>query len=133
MFIFLIRFSGPIVKALPMTDHIIPRLLERRGVWMTAAQIFAASPDYPDGQYVLADLKTLAENGLVVARDGTAPSATEYGLPAWKRAPTPIPSARELLHQIHRLTHQATDRQFNPASFRTPDRWRGLLLISRRR
>jgi len=29
-----------------MSDHIIPRLLDRRGTWMTALQIFDASYPY---------------------------------------------------------------------------------------
>jgi hypothetical protein len=92
-----------------MTDHIIPRLLQRRGVWMTAIQIYAASPDYPDGQYVLADLKRLTENGLVVTRTGSALSVPEYGLPDWRPVPATSTAhiARELLRNACALLKDA--------------------------
>jgi hypothetical protein len=41
-------------------------LLNRRGVWMTAVEIFDASPDYPVGDYVIADLNALKANRLLV-------------------------------------------------------------------
>ena len=50
-----------------MTHHPFLGLLNRRGVWMTPFEIFDASPEYPIGDYVLADLQALKANGLVVS------------------------------------------------------------------
>lgn len=87
-----------------MIDQIVLRLLARRGVWMTAVEIFDASPDYPVGDYVLADLKALKANGLLLARKRSGSSLLEYGLPEWKREPAQI--LRDLLFAAQRLLRQ---------------------------
>ncbi len=86
-----------------MTDHIIPRLLDRRGVWMTAVEVYAASPDYPVGDYVIADIDGLLANGLVVARRRRCSRLQEYGLPNWIGARVPAPTLRYLLYVLNRL------------------------------
>jgi hypothetical protein len=88
-----------------MIDQLILRLLARRGIWMTAVEIFDASTDYPLGDYVLADLKTLSANGLVLARKRTGSSLLEYGLPEWRREPAQILrdlllTARQMLRRL---------------------------------
>ena len=90
-----------------MTDYIIPRLLDRRGVWMTAVEVYAASPDYPVGDYVVADIDALLANGLVVARRRRGSRLHEYGLPNWIGARVPAPTLRYLVHALHRLIRQA--------------------------
>ena len=89
-----------------MITQLIPRLLDRRGVWMTAVEIFDASPDYPEGDYVLADLKSLVANGLLVARHRARSSLTEYGLPGWFAAPNPAPTLSYLVYLLRRLVRQ---------------------------
>ena len=89
-----------------MITPLIPRLLDRRGVWMTAVEIFDASPDYPEGDYVLADLKSLVANGLLVARRRARSSLTEYGLPGWVAAPNPAPTLAYLVYLLRRLVRQ---------------------------
>lgn len=89
-----------------MITQLIPRLLDRRGVWMTAVEIFDASPDYPEGDYVLADLKSLVANGLLVARRRARSSLTEYGLPGWFAAPIPAPTLAYLVYLLRRLVRQ---------------------------
>ena len=86
-----------------MIDQIILRLLDRRGVWMTAVEIFDGSPDYPVGDYILADLKTLSANDLLVARRRRGSTLAEYGLPAWVNAAVPAPTFRYLGYLLHRL------------------------------
>lgn len=89
-----------------MVDQIILRLLDRRGVWMSAVEIFDASPDYPEGDYVLADLKTLVANRLIVPRRRQGSTITEYGLPGWINAPMPAPTLAYLGFLIRRLVRQ---------------------------
>ena len=89
-----------------MTDQLIPRLLDRRGVWMTAVEVFAASPDYPVGDYVIADIDALLANGLVVARRRLGSRLQEYGLPSWLGARVPAPTLRYLLYVLNRLIRQ---------------------------
>ena len=86
-----------------MIDHTILRLLDRRGVWMSAVEIFDGSPDYPIGDYVLKDLDTLSANGLLVARRRRSSTLTEYGLPAWPDAKVTAPTLRYLAFLIQRL------------------------------
>ena len=89
-----------------MIDHTILRLLDRRGVWMSAVEIFDASPDYPVGDYVLADLDRLAANDLVVARRRRSSTLTEYGLPAWVNVPVPAPTLRYLAYLIRGIVRR---------------------------
>ena len=89
-----------------MIDQIILRLLDRRGVWMTPVEIFDASPDYPLGDYVLADLKSLSANGLVLARCRARSELIEYGLPDWREAKFPAPTFAYLLFLLRRLIRQ---------------------------
>ncbi len=91
----------------PVIDQPILRLLERRGAWMTAVEIYAAAPDYPEGDYVLADLKALLTNGLLIGRTRANASAEEYGLPDWDRRPAATLTLRKLLQSIQRLVRQA--------------------------
>ena len=86
-----------------MIDQPVLRLLDRRGVWMTPVEIFAASPDYPVGDYVIADLIALTANGLLVARRRQASTLTEYGLPAWVNARVPAPTLLYLAHVIRSI------------------------------
>ena len=72
-----------------MVTHAIPSLLNRRGAWMTAHEVFEASPDYPLGEYVVADLTALKANGLLVSRLRKNTALREYGLPSWVDAPEP--------------------------------------------
>jgi hypothetical protein len=78
-------------------------LLNRRGVWMSTVEIFHASPDYPIGDYVIADLKTLEANGLLASRQRRGSSLTEYGLPSWVNAPEPALTLSYLLYSLNRL------------------------------
>lgn len=87
-----------------MIDQTILRLLARRGVWMTAVELFDASTDYPVGDYVLADLKSLQANGLLLARKRSGSSLLEYGLPEWRREPAQI--LRDILFTMQRLIRQ---------------------------
>ena len=89
-----------------MIDQLILRLLDRRGVWMSAVEIFDASPDYPEGDYVLADLKTLVANQLIVQRRRQDSTVTEYGLPSWINAPLPAPTLTYLAFLFRRLVRQ---------------------------
>ena len=86
-----------------MIDHSILRLLDRRGVWMSAVEIFDASPDYPLGDYVLSDLDRLEANSLIVTRRRRGTRLTEYGLPAWVDANVPAPTLRYLAFLLQRL------------------------------
>jgi hypothetical protein len=87
-------------------DQIILRLLDRRGVWMTPVEIFEASPDYPLGDYALADLDTLLANKLVVARRRHGSRLVEYGLPPWVNAPVPAFSLEYFTYLVRRLFRQ---------------------------
>jgi len=86
-----------------MNDPIILRLLDRRGVWMTPVEIFAASPDYPVGDYVITDIQSLTANGLLVSRRRRGSTLTEYGLPAWVNARVPVPTLLYLAHLIRSI------------------------------
>ena len=81
-------------------------LLNRRGVWMTAVEIFDGSPDYPEGDYVLTDLNALKANGLIVSRRRSGSSLTEYGLPSWIAAKPPALTLEYLAYCIRRLVGQ---------------------------
>ena len=87
-------------------DQLILRLLDRRGAWMSAIEIFDASPDYPEGDYVLADIKTLVANRLIVPRRRQGSTITEYGLPTWINAPLPAPTFAYLAFLFRRLVRQ---------------------------
>ena len=89
-----------------MIDQLILRLLDRRGVWMSAVEIFDASPDYPLGDYVLADLKALKANGLVVSRRRFGSGLTEYGLPSWIAARPPALTFAYLAYCVRRVVRQ---------------------------
>jgi len=89
-----------------VVDQIILRLLDRRGVWMSAVEIFDASPDYPEGDYVLTDLRTLVANRLIVPRRRQGSTITEYGLPSWINALVPAPTLAYLAYLIRRLVRQ---------------------------
>ena len=86
-----------------MIDQLILRLLDRRGVWMTPVEIFAASPDYPVGDYVIADIDALLANGLLVTRRRRGSRLQEYGLPCWIGARLPLPTLRYVLDALRRL------------------------------
>jgi len=86
-----------------MTHHAFLSLLNRRGIWMTPFEIFDASPDYPIGDYVIADLHALKANGLVVSRPRSGSSLTEYGLPSWTAAKPPALTLAYLAYSIRRL------------------------------
>lgn len=90
-----------------MISHAFLSLLNRRGVWMTPVEIFDASPEYPLGDYVLADLDTLKANGLIASRRRPGSSMTEYGLPNWINAPRPALTPGYLAYLITRLIRQA--------------------------
>jgi hypothetical protein len=87
-------------------DQSILSLLNRRGVWMTAVEIFDDSPDYPLGDYVVADLNALRANGLLVSRQRKGSNLTEYGLPSWANAPEPAGALRYLVFTLNRLLRQ---------------------------
>ena len=89
-----------------MVTHAIPSLLNRRGVWMTAHEVFEASPDYPLGEYVVSDLAALMANGLIVSRRRLGTTLLEYGLPSWPSAPEPAFSLPYFLYTLHRLLGQ---------------------------
>ncbi len=91
-----------------MVTHAIPSLLNRRGAWMTAHEVFEASPDYPLGEYVVADLTALKGNGLVVSRLRRRSSLTEYGLPSWVNASEPAFSIAYFTYLVRRLFRQLT-------------------------
>lgn len=86
-----------------MVDQLILRLLDRRGVWMSAVEIFDASPDYPEGEYVLTDLKTLVANRLIVPRRRQESTITEYGLPSWIDARVPALTFAYVAYALRRL------------------------------
>ena len=89
-----------------MVTHAIPSLLNRRGVWMTAHEVFEASPDYPLGEYVVADLTALRANGLVASRLRKNTSLLEYGLPSWVGAPEPAFSIEYFAYLVRCLFRQ---------------------------
>lgn len=89
-----------------MVTHAISSLLNRRGAWMTAHEVFEASPDYPLGEYVVADLHALKANGLLVSRQRRGSSLIEYGLPGWVSAPEPAFSLAYFLYTVQRLLGQ---------------------------
>lgn len=89
-----------------MVTHAIPSLLNRRGAWMTAHEVFEASPDYPLGEYVVSDLTALKANGLIVSRLRKHSSLIEYGLPAWVSAPEPAFSIHYFTYLVRRLFRQ---------------------------
>lgn len=89
-----------------MIDQLILRSLARRGAWMTAVEIFEASPDYPLGDYVLADLDTLLANRLIVARRRPGSRLQEYGLPDWVPPISPAPTLAYLVYLLRRLVRQ---------------------------
>lgn len=90
-----------------MVAHAFLGLLNRRGEWMTPVEIFDDSPDYPVGDYVLADLHVLKSHGLVVTRLRSGSNLTEYGLPGWVNAPEPALTIRYLVYSLNRLLAQA--------------------------
>ena len=81
-------------------------LLNRRGVWMTPLEIFHASPDYPESEYVGADLRLLKAHGLIVCRPRKGTSLTEYGLPSWVDAPEPGFSLAYFVFTLNRFIGQ---------------------------
>jgi hypothetical protein len=89
-----------------MTHHCFLSLLNRRGVWMTPFEIFDASPDYPIGDYVLADLQALKANDLIVSRQRSGSSLTEYGLASWIAEKPPMLTLTYLAYCIRRLLGQ---------------------------
>lgn len=89
-----------------MVTHSIPSLLNRRGVWMTAHEVFEASPDYPLGEYVVSDLAALKANGLIVTRQRSGSSLTEYGLPSWTAQKPPALTLAYLAYCVRRLVGQ---------------------------
>jgi len=89
-----------------MVHHSFLSLLNRRGVWMTPVEIFDASPEYPLGDYVIADLHALKANGLIASRQRAASSLTEYGLLSWVNAPEPAFSLSYFLYTVQRLLGQ---------------------------
>ena len=89
-----------------MIHHAFLSLLNRRGTWMTPFEIFDASPDYPIGDYVLADLRALKANGLIVTRHRSGSSLIEYGLPSWIAEKPPALTLAYLAYCIRRLVGQ---------------------------
>ena len=85
---------------------LIVALLNRRGVWMTPLEIFDASPDYPESDYVAADLQLLKAHKLIVSRPRSGTSLTEYGLPEWVSAPEPAFSLPYFLYMLSRFMGQ---------------------------
>jgi hypothetical protein len=85
---------------------IILGLLNRRGCWMTPVEIFEASADYPEDEYVMNDLRALKANGLIVSRPRTGTTLIEYGLPTWVNAPTPAFSFAYFVHMLNRFVGQ---------------------------
>jgi hypothetical protein len=81
-------------------------LLNRRGVWMTAVEIYDASPDYPVGDYVIADLNALKANRLLVSRHRRGSSLTEYGLPSWVNVPEPAFTLNYFAYMLDRVMRQ---------------------------
>lgn len=75
---------------------------------MTPLEIWDASPDYPEGEYVNADLVELKANGLLVSRRRARTSLIEYGLPDWINAPTPAFSVEYFTYLVRRLFRQLT-------------------------
>ena len=73
---------------------------------MSAIEIFDASPDYPLGDYVLADLEALKANDLVVSRRRFRSGLTEYGLPSWIAARPPALTFAYLAYCVRRLVRQ---------------------------
>ncbi|MGH8736254.1 MAG: hypothetical protein ACREVC_02715 [Burkholderiales bacterium] len=89
-----------------MVHHSFLSLLNRRGEWMTPVEIFDASPEYPIGDYVLADLQALKANGLIASRQRKGSQLAEYGLPSWVNAPEPAFSLSYFLFTLNRLLRQ---------------------------
>ncbi len=89
-----------------MIQHSFLSLLNRRGEWMTPVEIFDASPDYPIGDYVNADLHALKANGLIASRPRRGSSLTEYGLPSWIATKPPALTLEYLAYCIRRLIGQ---------------------------
>lgn len=81
-------------------------LLNRRGAWMTALELFEASPDYPESEYVSNELTSLKAHGLVVSRQRTGSVLIEYGLPTWLKAPEPAFSLSYFLFTVNRFIRQ---------------------------
>jgi len=73
---------------------------------MSAVEIFDASPDYPEGEYVLTDLKTLVANKLLVPRRRQGCTITEYGLPSWIAAQPPTFTLAYIAYCVRRLVRQ---------------------------
>ncbi len=86
-----------------MVGHSFLSLLNRRGVWMTPVEIFDASPEYPIGDYVNADLQALKANGMIVCRPRRGSRLAEYGLPSWVNAPEPGMTPRYLAYLLSRF------------------------------
>ena len=89
-----------------MIHHSFLSLLNRRGVWMTPVEIFDASPEYPLGDYVIADLQALKANGLIASRQRAASSLTEYGLLTWVNAPEPAFTLNYFAYMLNRVMRQ---------------------------
>ena len=81
-------------------------VLNRRGVWMTALELFDASPDHPEPEYVSNELMSLKAHGLVVTRQRKGTSLIEYGLPTWVKAPEPAFSFDYFLFTVNRFIRQ---------------------------
>ena len=81
-------------------------VLNRRGAWMTALELFDASPDYPESEYVSNELMSLKAHGLVVTRQRKGTAVTEYGLPTWVTAPEPAFSFSYFLFTVNRFIRQ---------------------------
>ena len=81
-------------------------VLNRRGSWMTALELFDASPDYPESEYVSTELRTLKSHGLIVSRQRQGSSLIEYGLPSWIKAPEPAFSLGYFIYAVTRFIQQ---------------------------
>ena len=92
-----------------MIDQLILRLLDRRGVWMTPVEILDASPDYPVGDYVIADLQVLKLNGLLASRRRGRSNLIEYGLVTWPNAEVPPLTLSYFLYTVSRIIRQIID------------------------